>query len=177
MGARWLRSTTARRASLCTPPRSARHKACARPHARHTQTHILTPPPLPPPPSSVALLALFATAALADKITISDDPLDLSNEFPADYRNWASLLSNVLLKKEGSEEGAAKALERVMLATHGHLSKVANGEEIFPRFHLQDPVLTLGDGGLAKGAPGIAATKFASSATFFNYAPCVLSEG
>ena len=114
---------------------------------------------------------------LADKITISDDPLDLSNEFPADYRNWASLLSNVLLKKEGSEEGAAKALERVMLATHGHLSKVANGEEIFPRFHLQDPVLTLGDGGLAKGAPGIAATKFASSATFFNYAPCVLSEG
>ena len=61
----------------------------------------------------------------------------------------------MLLKSEGSEDGAAKALERVMLATHGHLSKVANGEEIFPRFHLQDPVLTLGKGGLIPGAPAV----------------------
>ena len=27
-----------------------------------------------------------------------------------------------------------------MLAAHGHLAKVANGEELFPRFHLADPV-------------------------------------
>ena len=65
----------------------------------------------------------------------------MSNELPSDYRNWASVLSQVLLKKEGSDEGAASALERLMLATHGHLSKVANGEELLPRFHLQDPVL------------------------------------
>ena len=79
----------------------------------------------------------------------------------------------MLLKKEGSDEGAASALERLMLATHGHLSKVANGEELLPRFHLQDPVLAAGD---PITAPPLAATAFASSATFFNYAPCVLSE-
>jgi len=127
--------------------------------------------------SRVAVLALLAASVAAvEKIEISNDPLDLSNEFPHDYRNWASLLSNVLLKKEGSDDAAAKALERVMLATHGHLSKVANGEEIFPRFHLQDPVLMGGDGGKAAGLPPLQATKFSSSATFFNYAPCVLSE-
>ena len=60
-----------------------------------------------------------------------------------------------------------------MLATHGHLSKVANGEELLPRFHLQDPVLAAGD---PATLPPLPATGFASSATFFNYAPCVLSE-
>ena len=50
------------------------------------------------------------------------------------------MLSQVLLKKEGSESAAADALGRVMLAAHGHLAKVANGEELFPRFHLADPV-------------------------------------
>ena len=59
------------------------------------------------------------------------------------------MLSQVLLKKEGSLETAAKVLQRVMLATHGHLSKVANGEEFFPRFHLQDPVLSA-DAGAAE---------------------------
>ena len=83
------------------------------------------------------------------------------------------MLSQVLLKKEGSDESAASALERLMLATHGHLSKVANGEELLPRFHLQDPVLAAGD---PITAPPLPATAFASSATFFNYAPCVLSE-
>lgn len=33
-------------------------------------------------------------------IHISEDPLDLSNEMPSDYRNWAAVLSQVLLKKE-----------------------------------------------------------------------------
>ena len=73
-----------------------------------------------------------------------------------------------------------------MLATHGHLSKVANGEEFFPRFHLQDPVLTADAGAAINGAvpgsgplpplPKVEGTMFSSSATFFNYAPCVLSE-
>ena len=71
-----------------------------------------------------------------------------------------------------------------MLATHGHLSKVADGEEFFPRFHLQDPVLTAdagaalntATGGLAGALPGVEGTMFTSGATFFNYAPCVLSE-
>ena len=120
-----------------------------------------------------ALVLGFAAAAGEDTLILSDDPLDLSNELPSDYRNWASVLSQVLLKKEGSDESAASALERLMLATHGHLSKVANGEELLPRFHLQDPVLAAGD---PTTAPPIAATAFASSATFFSYAPCVLSE-
>ena len=108
---------------------------------------------------------------------------DLSDEFPQDYRNWASVLSQVLLKKEGSLGTAAKVLQRVMLATHGHLSKVANGEEFFPRFHLQDPVLSADAGAAIGGAtsglpplPKVEGTMFASGATFFNYAPCVLSE-
>lgn len=127
---------------------------------------------------------------LGGKITISDDPLDLSNELPSDYRNWASMLSQVLLKKEGSLEGAAKMLQRVMLSTHGHLSKVAEGEEFFPRFHLQDPVLSAdagtqinnvinpsGDGTTPfPNPPPLEGTLFHSGATFFNYAPCVLSE-
>ena len=97
----------------------------------------------------------------------------------------------VLLKKEGSEEAAADALGHVMLAAHGHLAKVANGEELFPRFHLADPVFAaeghdLGDAlhdvvakvtGKVKGkVPTTAVTKFAASKTFFNFAPCVLSE-
>ena len=78
-----------------------------------------------------------------------------------------------------------------MLAAHGHLAKVANGEELFPRFHLADPVFAaeghdLGDAlhdvvakvtGKVKGkVPTTAVTKFAASKTFFNFAPCVLSE-
>ena len=97
------------------------------------------------------------------------------------------MLSQVLLKKEGSLENAAKVLQRVMLATHGHLSKVADGEEFFPRFHLQDPVLTADAGAAINGAvgggsgplpplPKVEGTMFSSGATFFNYAPCVLSE-
>lgn len=93
------------------------------------------------------------------------------------------MLSQVLLKKEGSLETAAKVLQRVMLATHGHLSKVAAGEEFFPRFHLQDPVLTSEASSAVNGAasglpplPKVEGTMFASGATFFNYAPCVLSE-
>ena len=92
--------------------------------------------------TSSAALALVACAvgAAADQLNLIADPLDLSNEMPSDYRNWASVLSQVLLKKEGSESAAADALGRVMLAAHGHLAKVANGEELFPRFHLADPV-------------------------------------
>jgi hypothetical protein len=127
---------------------------------------------------------------LGGKITISEDPLDLSNELPTDYRNWASMLSQVLLKKEGSLEGAAKMLQRLMLTTHGHLSKVADGEEFFPRFHLQDPVLSAdagtqinniinpnGDGTTPfPNPPTIEGKLFQASSTFFNYAPCVLQE-
>lgn len=200
-----------RRFSLAQPDWRGGWSHGAPRHTRPRPQPALTPPhTLSLTLHSFAALALLATTALgAEKFEISEDPLDLSNEFPHDYRNWASMLSNVLLKSEGSEDGAAKALERVMLATHGHLSKVANGEEIFPRFHLQDPMLTLGKGGLVPGAPAVTANQvrerggwlmcvclsrralffffsnptptpptqqFASSATFFNYAPCVLSE-
>ena len=78
-----------------------------------------------------------------------------------------------------------------MLAAHGHLAKVANGEPLFPRLHLADPVFAAEGHGLAdaleevvgkvagkvKGKiPTTSVTKFAASKTFFNYAPCVLSE-
>ena len=220
---------------------------------------LLTPPPslsLPSPPlplhahssAALALIACAAGAAASEKLNLVADPLDLSNEMPHDYRNWASVLSQVrgaergrgrgrgrrrgrgqkggrgeekraapfpalsfsshthvpctptptpppshqvLLKKEGSEEAAADALGHVMLAAHGHLAKVANGEELFPRFHLADPVFAaeghdLGDAlhdvvakvtGKVKGkVPTTSVTKFAASKTFFNFAPCVLSE-
>jgi hypothetical protein len=109
---------------------------------------------------------------------------DLSDEFPQDYRNWASVLSQVLLKKEGNLEQAAKVLQRVMLAAHGHLSKVADGEEFLPRFHLQDPILTAdagnainsATGGILPALPKVEGTMFTAGSTFFNYAPCVLSE-
>lgn len=117
-----------------------------------------------------------------EKIVLDlDDPLDLSGEFPDDYRNWAAVLSQVLLKKEGfgigsssgsserrsrtasaagGEEGetpslvlpsarraAVAGLERLMLATHGHLAKAASGEDFLPRFHLRDPVFEAERGG------------------------------
>ena len=194
--------------------------------------------------TSSAALALLACAAgaAADSLNLIADPLDLSNELPTDYRNWASVMSQVrggrdgtrgerkkkrarararlfcslasffslslsqrspssslslpptiqvFLKKEGSEEAAADALGRVMLAAHGHLAKVANGEPLFPRLHLADPVFAAEGHGLAdaleevvgkvagkvKGKiPTTTVTKFAASKTFFNYAPCVLSE-
>jgi len=131
-----------------------------------------------------------ADAQEREKITISDDPLDLSKDFPLDYRNWAAVLSQVLLTKEGnSPERARESLKRLMLTAHGHLAKVAAGEELIPRFHLQDPVLQAT--GVAKDSllpaklppppfgvtpPKTSATGFSSSATFLNYSPCILSE-
>lgn len=123
-----------------------------------------------------------------------DDPLDLSGEFPTDYRNWAAVLSQVLLKKEGfgigkkksgaadasaasagvvgvgdddddnsassspipaARRAAVAALERLMLATHGHLAKAASGEEFFPRFHLRDPVFEAERGPSAEEAAAV----------------------
>ena len=80
-----------------------------------------------------------------------------------------------------------------MLAAHGHLAKVANGEELFPRFHLADPIFASegpSDGlkgaitdvtahlaGKVKGKrPMTTITKFSAGSAFFNFAPCVLSE-
>ena len=144
--------------------------------------------------SSAAAAASDASSAAADgdakKLIVSDDPLDLSKDFPNDYRNWAAVLSQVLLTKEGNSAEQAKAsLQRLMLAAHGHLAKVAAGEELLPRFHLQDPVLSaassaspfsslpfLGGGKANKTLPPTSATAFSSSSTFFNYAPCILSE-
>jgi len=81
-----------------------------------------------------------------------------------------------------------------MLAAHGHLAKVANGEELFPRMHLADPVFAADVDALpaaleevvgkitgkVKAKLGVdvtkKATKFAASKTFFNFAPCVLQE-
>jgi hypothetical protein len=178
---------------------------------RHTRPSLFllrlaSPKPQPTQPTikkkRSALLAAAATLAAASgatafsggpppKLVLGSDPLDISNELPKDYRNWASVMSQVLLKKEGSEEGAIDALGRVMLAAHGHLAKVANGEELFPRFHLTDPVFARESHGLGsdleemvgkvagtvKGKmPVKSVTKFAAAKTFFNYAPCVLSE-
>ena len=147
--------------------------------------------------SDAAAAATFAAATGSStkekKIVVSDDPLDLSRDFPHDYRNWAAVLSQVLMTKEGSEGAARDSLRRLMLSAHGHLAKVASGEEFLPRFHLQDPVLSAASssspfprlpffGGKGKADappsafPATSVTAFSSSATFFNYAPCVLSE-
>ena len=125
--------------------------------------------------ASEAAAGTTTTSGQKKLILNLDDPLDLSSDFPSDYRNWAAVLSQVLLKKEGfgnerkrksvddhgdvlsrgsssggdkfgaalapdARRAAVAALERVMLATHGHLAKAASGEEFFPRFHLRDPV-------------------------------------
>jgi hypothetical protein len=128
---------------------------------------------IPPPPGR----RLLSTQSpfTPGKLHIMPDPLDLSNEFPADYRNWAAVLSQVLLKKEGNADAASSALARVMLDAHGSLAKAADGEPFLPRFHLTDPVF-LGKGP-GSGLPPMEATKFDSSASFVNFAPCVLSEG
>ena len=110
-------------------------------------------------------------------IELMEDPLDLSNEMPHDYRNWAAVLSQVLLQKEGDAKVAASTLGRVMLDVHGHLTALADGEAFAPRFHLNDPNFL---GSLIDdkhiGAPPVSATKYATSGSFIRFAPCVLSE-
>ena len=59
---------------------------------------------IPPPPGR----RLLAGCAAGEKFTISPDPLDLSNACPADFRNWASLLSQVGEEREGREEERAQ---------------------------------------------------------------------
>jgi hypothetical protein len=138
-----------------------------------------------PSPSSSSRRRLTAVKAgstpwlTPGKVSVMPDPLDLSNEFPHDYRNWASVLSQVLLKKEGDADVASAALARIMLDAHGHLAKAAGGDPFLPRFHLTDPSLLssmVGDGGKAAGLPPVEATKFASGANFIDFKPCVLSE-
>lgn len=81
------------------------------------------------------------------KLTLVDDPLDLSSEFPLDYRNWASLLSNVMLTVTGgvdrSPDGSAAvdALSRLTLDVKARLTAAADGEPLVPRFHLSEPML------------------------------------
>ena len=98
--------------------------------------------------------AANANSGGSGKIHFSDDPLDLSNEMPTDYRNWASILSQVLLAKEqgpgaggggGGDFGEARAiaaLDGLTLATRARLARAASGdaEPLFPRFHLTDPI-------------------------------------
>lgn len=133
------------------------------------------------------------------KIHFSDDPLDLSNEMPTDYRNWASILSQVLLAKEGlggaaaeggdyGEAKALAALDGLTLATRARLVRAAAGdaggpdpeEPLVPRFHLTDPVFQAADHSgmdhsghsMGEGKSMISGAHVMSS--FINYAPCVL---
>jgi hypothetical protein len=133
------------------------------------------------------------------KIVFSDDPLDLSNEMPSDYRNWASVLSQVLLAKEGGggaggmmEQGgggddakALAALDALTLATRARLSRAAAGdvaEPLLPRFHLTDPVFQAMDHmdhsaeghGHSMGEGKSMLTGVHAMSSFINYAPCVL---
>lgn len=85
-------------------------------------------------------------ASPSHKITIVDDPLDLSHEFPTDYRNWASILSQILLAAEGSNADAAvDGLAALSLQVRSRLAAAAGGEPLLPRFHLSDPVLATMD--------------------------------
>lgn len=54
--------------------------------------------------ADAAAAAAFAAAtkqggdgAESKKLIVSEDPLDLSKDFPLDYRNWAAVLSQVCL--------------------------------------------------------------------------------
>jgi len=128
------------------------------------------------------------------KILLSDDPLDLSNEMPTDYRNWASLLSQVLLAKEGGEGGqsgeessrALAALDGLTLATRARLARAAAGdaEPLLPRFHLADPIFASSDhsghgsssdhSGHSMGEGKSMLSGVHAMSSFINYAPCVL---
>ena len=91
------------------------------------------------------------------KLTIADDPLDLSNEMPNDYRNWASLLSQILLTKEGDSnagEGAKGALAGLIMGVRGRLARVADGEPLLPRFHLAEPLLQAAMDGMDHSSHG-----------------------
>lgn len=136
---------------------------------------------------------LLATADHS-KLTIVDDPLDLSHEFPLDYRNWASLLSNIMLTATGgaaaSPDGAAAvdALSRLTLAVKSRLTAAADGEPLVPRFHLSEPMLaamdhsammdmTMDNGTMPTMHDGKGMiTKLMTSKTFFRYSPCVVHE-
>ena len=135
-------------------------------------------------------------AAAAPEAGPSDDHPKLLHSPQNKNKKTNTTFPQVLLKKEGSEEGAVGALGRVMMAAHGHLAKVANGEELFPRFHLADPVFAadvtdlphalegvVGQvAGKVKGKLGLGgdhktpAAKFRARKTFFRFAPCVLRE-
>lgn len=134
---------------------------------------------------------------LASSVTIVDDPLDLSHEFPDDYRNWASLLSQIMLKTATADPHAA--LASLTLQVRDRLAAAADGEPLLPRFHLSEPMLqasmsgmngmSMGgmggmDGTMPPASPAMMMhdngkgmlTKLATMKTFFNFAPCVLSE-
>jgi hypothetical protein len=105
--------------------------------AASTALPLLPPPPPPPLPGGLP------------KLTIEEDPLDLSPRMATDYRAWATVLARVLLAKAGGDgEAAAAALGRLMLTTHGLVAKAADGdgaggggEPFGPlRLHLSDPV-------------------------------------
>ena len=91
------------------------------------------------------------------KVTLSTDPLDLA--LPDDYRNWGSLLAQVLLQKEGGMHAATAALARVAVDVHGMLARAADGEVLVPRLWLHDPVL-LGGGEGGKAKAGLPATGY-----------------
>ena len=189
---------TGKRKKLKNPIKNLPPKPALKKYLEQTSTWAPWDTSTAPEEASAADAAAAAAAGESKKgeevkkLLVSDDPLDLSKDFPNDYRNWAAVLSQVLLTKEGnSADGAKDSLRRLMLAAHGHLAKVAAGEELIPRFHLQDPVLSAaspsasspfpplpffgGKGNAPPSAfPATSATAFASSATFLNYAPCVL---
>ena len=93
--------------------------------------------------SAAAALALAASAA-ADPITIPTDPLAAFSEMPNDYRNWASVLSQVRERERIGDSLRATARARacrhltlsLMLASPSpHLTLVAIHHHIAPTAH------------------------------------------
>ncbi len=92
----------------------------ARP-APHTGTSSSrTAPPSLPPIHAHSLLATLAAAGAVSlaslapsaaalpsppRLNLIEDPLDISNELPHDYRNWASVLSQVRGGRRERERG------------------------------------------------------------------------
>lgn len=136
------------------------------------------------------LLTIFVTRSLGEgfpkpgeKIEIEEDPLDLERTFGSDYRNWAGIISQVVLAKENNNEvRARRSLHKIMLDTHHHLMNLAEGK-FEPVWSVSDPIF-VDDISPSnnkdfhkkkKNIPTTFVTGISLSKTFFTYAPAVVS--
>eukprot|EP00884_Botryococcus_braunii_P010385 jgi/Botrbrau1/19348/Bobra.0073s0073.1 len=69
------------------------------------------------------------------------DPLRLQESLQEDWTNWASVFSQILLKKEGTKSGALHAAHQIISGAKVWLESWARGSPMEPLLALQDEVL------------------------------------